>query len=55
MPVRRGKNLRSGDLAEQLGLYLIQSLSLVAPVPRTEDVGIDIVCTLLRDGGVIII
>ncbi|PPD49409.1 MAG: hypothetical protein CTY13_03485 [Methylobacter sp.] len=49
MPAFRGKNLRSGDLAEQLGLTLIQYLALVAPVPRTEDVGVDAVVTLLRD------
>ena len=40
VPARRGKNFRSGDLAEQLGLYLLQSMALVAPVPRTEDVGL---------------
>jgi hypothetical protein len=45
----RGKNLRSGDLSEQLGLLLLQNLALVAPVPRTEDVGIDAVVTLIRE------
>lgn len=49
MPAVRGKNFRSGDLAEQLGLLLLQSVALVAPIPRTEDVGIDAVVTLLRD------
>lgn len=49
MPARRGKNFRSGDLAEQLGIYLLQSVALVAPIPRTEDVGIDVVCTLISD------
>lgn len=49
MPARRGKNFRSGDLAEQLGLYLLQSVALVAPVPRTEDIGIDVVCTLISE------
>ena len=49
VPARRGKNFRSGDLAEQLGLYLLQSMALVAPVPRTEDVGIDVVCTLISE------
>ncbi len=48
MPAYRGKNLRSGDLAEQLGIFLLQSVALVAPVPRTEDVGIDVVATLIR-------
>jgi hypothetical protein len=45
----RGKNLRSGDLAEELGVLLLQHLVLVAPIPRTEDVGIDVVATLLSD------
>ncbi|MDQ1005436.1 hypothetical protein QFZ28_006014 [Neobacillus niacini] len=49
MPATRGKNLRSGDLAEQLGLFLLQSVSLTAPVPRTEDVGIDVIGTLIRE------
>jgi len=44
----RGINLRSGDLAEQLGLLLLKNLALVSPVPRTEDVGIDAVATLIR-------
>ena len=45
----RGKNLRSGDLAEQLGILLLQNVALVSPVPRTEDVGIDVVATLIRE------
>ena len=49
MSAFRGKNLRSGDLAEQLGLLLLQNLALVAPIPRTEDIGIDAVVTLIRD------
>ncbi|MEI7608318.1 MAG: hypothetical protein WCJ64_13155 [Rhodospirillaceae bacterium] len=44
----RGINLRSGDLAEQLGLFLLQSIALVTPVPRTEDVGVDAVVALLH-------
>ncbi|EHU4945797.1 hypothetical protein KY897_004268 [Vibrio vulnificus] len=49
MVAKRSKNFRSGDLAEQLGLLILQNLALVAPVPRTEDVGIDAVVTLLED------
>lgn len=49
MPAFRGKNLRSGDISEQLGTILLQNVALVAPIPRTEDVGIDLVATLLRD------
>ncbi|RWU10066.1 hypothetical protein [Pedobacter chitinilyticus] len=48
MPAFRGINLRSGDLAEQLGILLLQSVALVAPIPRTEDVGIDVVSTLIK-------
>jgi hypothetical protein len=49
MSAIRGINLRSGDLAEQLGLLLMQNLALVVPVPRTEDVGVDAVVTLLHE------
>lgn len=48
MPAFKGINLRSGDLAEQLGVLLLQSVALVAPIPRTEDVGIDVVATLIK-------
>lgn len=44
----RGKNLRSGDIAESVAIVMMQSFALVAPVPRTEDVGTDAVVTLLR-------
>jgi hypothetical protein len=49
MPAFRGKNLRSGDLAEELGILLLQNVALVAPIPRTEDVGIDAVATLIQE------
>jgi hypothetical protein len=48
MPGRRGANLRSGDLAEAFGLLLLKGIAAVADVPRTEDVGLDAVATLLR-------
>ncbi len=51
MAGRRGKNLREGDLAEGIGLELLRSFTAVAPVPRTEDTGVDAVCTLLRPSG----
>lgn len=47
----RSLNFRKGDLAESLGILLIQGLAVVAPVPRTEDVGLDVVATLLRQDG----
>ncbi len=45
------KDFRSGNLNEDLGLLLLKTISFVAPVPRTEDVGIDAVCTLHRQEG----
>ena len=47
----RDQNLRSGDLHEELGLLLLRTIGLVAPVPRPEDVGIDALVTLLRPEG----
>ena len=41
-------NPRKGNLAETLGTLLLQGVASVAPIPRTEDVGIDAVATLLR-------
>ncbi|MGA7497372.1 MAG: hypothetical protein WBX00_11650 [Isosphaeraceae bacterium] len=51
MPGRRGKNLRSGDLAEELGVLLLKGIAAVAEVPRPEDIGFDGVATLLREDG----
>lgn len=51
MPGRRDKNLRSGDLHEELGIFLLKAIALVAPVPRQEDVGNDAFVTLLRPEG----
>jgi hypothetical protein len=44
-------NLRRGNLAEGLGVEMLRAFAAVAPVPRTEDVGIDAVVTLLRPVG----
>ena len=42
-------NPRKGYVAESLGTVLLQGLSTVAPIPGiSEDVGIDLVATLLR-------
>lgn len=49
MSGRRLKSYRSGDLSEDLGVFLLKSFSTVATVARQEDVGIDAVCTLLRE------
>lgn len=51
MPGMRDKNLRSGDLHEDLGIYLLKQIALVAPIPRQEDVGNDAFVTLIRPEG----
>lgn len=41
-------SFRSGNLAEALGILLLQGTAAVAPVPRQEDFGLDAVASLLR-------
>jgi hypothetical protein len=48
MSGKRATNFRQGDLAEAFGTVLIQGFALIAPVPRTEDVGLDVVATILH-------
>lgn len=48
MPGMRDRNLRSGDLHEELGIFLLKAVALVAAVPRQEDVGCDAFATLIR-------
>lgn len=48
MPGRLGSNFRQGNFHEALGVLLLQSFCAIAPVPRTEDVGVDVVATLLE-------
>jgi len=48
MPSRLRTSFRSGNLAEHLGLLLLKGIAAVADVPRSEDVGLDAVATLLR-------
>lgn len=47
----RDRNLRRGDLCEGIGLELLRPFALVAPTPRTEDVGADAVATLTKREG----
>jgi hypothetical protein len=51
MPGVRDRNLRSGDLHEELGLLLLRTVALVSPIPRQDDVGIDAFATLVRPDG----
>jgi hypothetical protein len=45
-------NYRSGDRAEDLGIFLLKAFCAVAPIPRQEDFGLaDAVATLLRREG----
>ena len=48
MAGRLPTNFRSGNLAEDLGLLLLKGVAAVADVPRTEDIGLDAIATLLR-------
>jgi len=47
----RDRNLRSGDLREELGILLLKEVALVASVPRQEDAGNDAFATLIRPEG----
>lgn len=49
MAGQRHKDFRSGDLNEELGILLLKGLCAVAAVGRPDDVGIDAICTLLRE------
>lgn len=48
MAGRLRTSFRAGNLAEHLGLLLLKGIAAVADVPRTEDVGLDAVASLLR-------
>ena len=48
MMTARVGNTRYGYLHENLGDHLLRAMSLVAPVPAYDDVGIDALATLLR-------
>lgn len=49
---KRIRNYRSGDRAEDLGIFLLKAFCAVAPVPRQEEFGLaDAVATLLRSEG----
>lgn len=50
MPGRRYRTFRSGDVHENLGIALLMGVGFVAPVPRSEDIGFDVVVTLIRPG-----
>ena len=49
---KRIRNYRTGDRAEDLGVFLLKAFCAVAPIPRQEDFGLaDAVATLLRSEG----
>lgn len=48
MPGKRSTNLRKGDRTEEFGIEVLRSFAAIGPVLREEDVGIDVICTLLR-------
>ena len=48
MPGKLDNNLRRAYLQEAFGVTLLQGFAAVAPVPTSQDYGIDVVATLLR-------
>jgi hypothetical protein len=46
MPGSRLFNFREGDRSEYLALYLLSGLGLVTQIPRQEDIGFDLVCSI---------
>lgn len=42
----RFHNFREGDRSEYLAVYLLSRLGLVTQVPRQEDIGFDLICSL---------
>lgn len=51
MSGKRLHSYRQGDIAEGIGLEVLRTFSLIAPIPRADDVGIDALATLLRREG----
>jgi hypothetical protein len=48
---RLAANFRSANIAEGLAIQMLRPFAAVAPVPREEDYGIDLIGTLLRRTG----
>ncbi len=48
---RIAANFRSANIAEGLAIQMLRPFSAVAPVPREEDYGIDLIGTLMRRSG----
>ena len=55
MASQRHGGFLQGDLAEELGVFLLRSLAFVAPVPRMEDHGLDAIATLFRRDGAMLV
>ncbi|WP_454866053.1 hypothetical protein [Pseudomonas umsongensis] len=48
---RIAANFRSANIAEGLAIQMLRPFAAVAPVPREEDYGIDLIGTLIRKSG----
>lgn len=46
MSGQRGHNFRQGDRSEYLATYMLSALGLVTAVPRQEDIGFDLICSI---------
>src|SRR4051794_14722689 len=48
---RLAANFRAANIAEGLATQMLRPFAAVAPVPREEDYGIDLIGTLMRRSG----
>lgn len=49
--MQRVFSFRQGDRAEYLAQYILSAIAITVPVPRQEDVGTDLHCSLLKKEG----
>lgn len=52
---RLAANFRSANIAEGLSIQMLRPFAAVAPVPREEDYGLDLIATLLRRSGKVLV
>lgn len=45
---RRSSGLHEGDRSEYLATFMLSSVAAVTPIPRQEDYGLDLICSLTR-------
>ena len=50
MPGRRNASFHDGDRSEYLATFVLSSIAAATPIPRQEDYGLDLICSLTRRG-----